>query len=131
VEKVRENLRVAHICQKSYADKKRRELTFAVGDRVYLKVSPLQGTKRFLVKGKLASRYVGLYQITKKIGSLTYQLALPETLSGVHPVFYVSQLKRRGEPPFHSARCCGVTTLSERLHGRRKLISGRSTLTYS
>jgi hypothetical protein len=40
VEKVRENLRIVQSRQKSYANK-RRELTFAVGDRVYLKVSPL------------------------------------------------------------------------------------------
>jgi hypothetical protein len=40
-EKVRENLRITQSRQKSYADKRRRELTFAVGDRVYLKVSPL------------------------------------------------------------------------------------------
>jgi hypothetical protein len=94
VEKVRENLRIAQSRQKSYADKRRSELTFAVGDRVYLKVSPLRGTKRFLVKGKLALRYVGPYQITKRIGSLTYQLTLPETMTGVHPVFHVSQLKK-------------------------------------
>jgi hypothetical protein len=94
VEKVRENLRITQSRQKSYADKRRRELTFAVGGRVYLKVSPLRGTKRFLVKGKLAPRYVGSYQITKRIGSLTYQLALPETIAGVHPVFHVSQLKK-------------------------------------
>jgi hypothetical protein len=94
VEKVCENLRITQSRQKSYADKRRRELTFAVGGRVYLKVSPLRGTKRFLVKGKLAPRYVGSYQITKRIGSLTYQLALPETMAGVHPVFHVSQLKK-------------------------------------
>jgi hypothetical protein len=41
VEKVCENLRVAQSRQKSYADKRRRELIFAVGDCVYLKVSPL------------------------------------------------------------------------------------------
>jgi transposase InsO family protein len=89
VEKVRENLRFAQSRQKSYADKRRRELTFAVGDRVYLKVSPLRGTKSFLVKGKLATRYVGQYPITRRIGSLAYQLALPETMAGVHPVFHV------------------------------------------
>jgi hypothetical protein len=64
IEKVRENLKVAQSRQKSYADKRRRELTFAVGNRVYLKVSPLRGTKTFLVKGKLAPRYVGPYPIT-------------------------------------------------------------------
>jgi hypothetical protein len=94
VEKVRENLRVAQSRQKSYADKRRRDLTFAVGDSVYLKVSPIRGTKRFLVKGKLAPRYVGPYQITKRIGSLAYQLALPEAMLGVHPMFHVSQLKK-------------------------------------
>jgi hypothetical protein len=93
VEKVRENLRIAQSRHKSYADK-RRELTFPVGDRVYLKVSPLGGTKRFLVKGKLAPRYIGSYQITKRIGSLAYQLALPKIMAGVHPVFHVSQLKK-------------------------------------
>jgi hypothetical protein len=89
VEKVRENLRIAQSRQKSYADK-RRELTFAVGDKVYFKVSPLRGTKMFLVKGKLAPRYVGSYPITRGIGSLAYQLALLEAMAGVHPVFHVS-----------------------------------------
>jgi hypothetical protein len=93
VEKVSENVRITQSHQKSYADK-RRELTFAVRERVYLKVSPLRGTKRFLVNGKLAPRYVGPYQITKRIESLAYQLALPETMAGVHPMFHVSQLKK-------------------------------------
>jgi hypothetical protein len=59
-----------------------------------LKVPPLRGTKRFLVKGKLAPRYVGPYQITKRIGILAYQLVLPKTMTGVHPVFHMSQLKK-------------------------------------
>jgi hypothetical protein len=46
------------------------------------------------VKGKLAPRYVGSYPITRRIGRLAYQLALPETMAGVHPVFHVSQLKK-------------------------------------
>jgi hypothetical protein len=46
------------------------------------------------VKGKLAPRYVGPYQITKRIRSLAYQLVLPETMAGVHPVFHVSHLKK-------------------------------------
>jgi hypothetical protein len=93
VGKLRENLRIAQSRQKSYADKRRRDLTFAVGDNVYLNVSPLRGTKRFLVKGKLAPRYVGLYQITKRIGNLAYQLTLPEAMAEVHLLFHVSQLK--------------------------------------
>jgi hypothetical protein len=46
---VRENLRVAQSRQKSYADQMRRELSFEVGDFVYLKVSPMRGLHRFKV----------------------------------------------------------------------------------
>ena len=94
VAKVRENLKIAQSRQKSYADKRRRELTFEVGDHVYLKVSPLWGTRRFHVKGKLAPRYVGPYTIIQRFGDLAYKLQLSEELAGVHPVFHVSQLRK-------------------------------------
>jgi hypothetical protein len=58
VQQVRENLRVAQTRQKSYADVRRRDLTFAVGDHVYLKVSPMRGIRKFNVRGKLAPRYI-------------------------------------------------------------------------
>ena len=59
VTKVRENVKIAQTREKSYADKRRRDLNFKVGDYVYLKVSPLRGTVRFHIKGKLAHRFVG------------------------------------------------------------------------
>jgi hypothetical protein len=46
---VRENLRVAQSRQKSYIDHRRRELSFEVGDFVYLKVSPMRGLCHFKV----------------------------------------------------------------------------------
>jgi hypothetical protein len=46
---VRENLQVAQSRQKSYADHRRRELSFEVGEFVYLKVSPMGGLHRFKV----------------------------------------------------------------------------------
>jgi hypothetical protein len=91
---VRENLKAAQSRQRSYADTRRRELSFEVGDYVYLKVSPIRGTKRFGVKGKLAPRYIGPYQIQARRGEVTYQLSVPENLSAVHDVFHVSQLKK-------------------------------------
>ncbi|WVZ53909.1 hypothetical protein U9M48_004795 [Paspalum notatum var. saurae] len=94
VAKVRENLRIAQNRQKSYADKRRRELTFDEEEFVYLKVSPLCDTKRFHTRGKLAPRYIGPFRIAKKVGDLAYELELPEHLSGVHPVFHVSQLHK-------------------------------------
>jgi hypothetical protein len=91
---VRENVKAAQSRQRSYADARRRELSFEVGDYVYLKVSPIRGTKRFGVKGKLAPRYIEPYQILARHGELAYQLSLLENLSTVHDVFHVSQLKK-------------------------------------
>jgi hypothetical protein len=65
-----------------------------VGDYVYLKVSPIRGTKRFKVKGKLAPRYIGPYQIQARRGEVAYQLSLLENMFAVHNVFHVSQLKK-------------------------------------
>jgi hypothetical protein len=91
---VRENLRIAQSRQKSYADKRRWELKFDVGDHVYLKVSPIRGTRRFRVRGKLTPRYIGPYPVIKKIGVVAYKLKLPERLTDVHDVFHVSQLRK-------------------------------------
>ena len=74
VTKVRENLKIAQSRQKSYTDKRWRELVFEVGDQVYLKVSPLRGTRRFHVKGKLAPRCIGPYSVIQRIGELAYKL---------------------------------------------------------
>src|SRR6187455_1380263 len=94
VQVIRQNLKVAQSRQKSYADVRRRDLGFAVGDFVYLKVSPMRGVKRFNVKGKLAPRYIGPFQILERKGEVAYLLGLPERLAGVHDVFHVSQLKK-------------------------------------
>jgi hypothetical protein len=63
-----------------------------VGEHVYLRVSPLRGTKRFHVKGKLSPRYVGPYPIVKIIRKVSYKLELPPEVTGVHPMFHVSHL---------------------------------------
>jgi hypothetical protein len=54
----------------------------------------MKSVKRFNIKGKLAPRYVGPFKILKRCGEVAYQLELPESLSGVHDVFHVSQLKK-------------------------------------
>jgi hypothetical protein len=91
---IRESLRVAQSRQKSYADHRRRELIFEVGDFVYLKVSPMKGLCHFKVRDKLAPRFIGPFKILEKRGEVAYQLGLPPQLSDVHDVFHVSQLKK-------------------------------------
>jgi hypothetical protein len=119
VQMVCESLKVAQSRQKSYADKRRRDLSFGIGDFVYLKVSPMRGTCRFRVKGKLAPRYVGPFKIIDRKGEVAYQLELPPQLSDVHDVFHVSQLKKcSGVPeeqlPMEYLDLGGDLTYSER-----------------
>ncbi|KAM6542984.1 hypothetical protein CsatB_029777 [Cannabis sativa] len=80
--------------QKSYADPKRRDVEFQVGDFVFLRVSPMKGIRRFGKKGKLSPRFIGPFEILEKVGQVAYRLALPPALSGVHNVFHVSMLRK-------------------------------------
>jgi hypothetical protein len=91
---VRENLRITQSREKSYVDHRGRELSFEVGDFVYLKVSPMRGMHHFKVRGKLALRFIGPFKILEKRGEVAYQLQLSPQLSDVHDVFHVSKLKK-------------------------------------
>ena len=70
VKLIRDRLKVAQSKQKSYAGSKHKEVTYEIGDRVYLRVSPLRGVKCFGVKGKLAPRFVGPYRILERMGEV-------------------------------------------------------------
>ncbi|GKC81100.1 putative reverse transcriptase domain-containing protein [Tanacetum coccineum] len=91
---IKEKLKAARDHQKSYADKRRKQLEFEVGDRVLLKVSPGKGIVHFRKKGKLAPKYVGPFKILERIGPVAYRLRLPEELSSVHDTFHLSNLKK-------------------------------------
>ncbi|GKA21826.1 putative reverse transcriptase domain-containing protein [Tanacetum coccineum] len=92
--KIRDCMQAAHDRQKSYADKRRRPLEFEVGDKVMLKVAPWKGVMRFGKHGKLNPRYIGTFQIIKRIGPVAYRLELHQELSRVHNVFHVCNLKK-------------------------------------
>ncbi|KAI3783483.1 hypothetical protein L1987_42567 [Smallanthus sonchifolius] len=91
---IRNRMAAARDHQKSYADKRRKPLEFQVGDKVQLKVSPWKGVIRFGKRGKLNPRYVGPFEIVKRIGPVAYQLNLLDEFNGVHNVFHVSNLKK-------------------------------------
>ena len=101
VKLIRHRLKAAQDRQKSYADPKRREVNFSVGDRVFLKVSPWKGVMRFGRKGKLSPRFIGPYEVIEKVGSLAYRLALPVELAQIHNVFHVCNLRRYVSDPSH------------------------------
>src|SRR6266487_2394414 len=112
VEKVRliqERLKTAQSRQKSYADNRRRELEFEVGDFVFLKLSPRKGIVRLGRRAKLNPRYVGPYEITERVGEVAYRLRLPPTITSIHDVFHVSQLKKYYRDPSHVIQPDDVT----------------------
>lgn len=90
---IKEMMKEAHDRHKSYADRQRKDLEFAVGDVVFVKVSPMNGFVRFRKPGKLASRFSGPL-IVKRIGSLACRVELSERLLEVHNVFDVSHLTK-------------------------------------
>ena len=98
---IRQRLLTAQSRQKSYADRRRRDLEFEVGEHVFLKVSPTKGVMRFGQRGKLAPRFIGPFEILQKVGPVAYRLALPPALASIHDVFHVSMLRRYIRDPSH------------------------------
>src|SRR3954471_22598056 len=96
---VRDQLKAAQCRQKSYYDRHHRQESYHLDEKAYLRVTPLKGTQRFSIKGKLAPRYIGPFCILAKRGQVAYQLELPPHHSRLHDVFHVSQLRHCFKDP--------------------------------
>ena len=101
VKMIRERLKVATDKQKSYADMKRKDIRYEIGEKVFLKVSPWKKVMRFGKKGELSPRFIGPYEVIEKVGPIAYRLALPPDLEKIHNVFHVSMLRRYRSDPSH------------------------------
>ncbi|GJR65599.1 putative reverse transcriptase domain-containing protein [Tanacetum coccineum] len=91
---IKQRMQAARDRQKSYINLKRKPMEFQVGDRVMLKVLPWKGVVCFGKRGKLNNRYVGPFKVLEKVGSVAYNLELPQELNRVHNTFHVSNLKK-------------------------------------
>jgi hypothetical protein len=87
----KENLLASQQRQKTYADKKRQDISFKVGDKVLLSTKNLSVMKG--ASKKLLPRFIGPFSITKEVNEVAYKLDLPKQLK-IHNVFHVSLLRK-------------------------------------
>jgi hypothetical protein len=136
VRRIQDNLKATKSRQETYANKRCRPLEFDVGDHVYLRVSPMKGVKRFWVKGKLASRYIGPCPILEKCGTMAYKLDLPPCGPACQPSCpnVSAQIMRqhidRGTTAFSTATLPASTTsrgYKRRTPGRGFFLSASTT----
>jgi len=90
VKLIQKMMKASQSRHKSYADQSRRHLEFVVGDHVFLRITPTTGVGRAIRSRKLSPKFLGPYQILRKIRPVAYEIALPPQLSYLHSVFHVS-----------------------------------------
>jgi len=120
------NISSAQQRQKTYADKKRRDHPFKVGDQVMLAARQNQLPPG--LSSKLSAKYYGPFPVIAAIGDRAFKLELPESVN-IHPVFHVSQLKpyvssvncvKQIEPPPVYADKAGGVYEVESIVGKKK-----------
>ena len=69
-----------------------------MGDHVFLNVMPKKGVVRFGKRGKLSPRFIGPFDVLKRVGTVAYSLMLPQNF---HAIFHVSMLQKYAPDPTH------------------------------
>ena len=98
---IQQRLKASSDRQRSYANLKRKDIEYEVGDKIFLKVSLWKKILRFGRKGKLSPRFIGPFKILERVGPMAYRLALPMELAKLHDVFHVSILWRYRSDTWH------------------------------
>ena len=67
VKMIQEKMKASQSRQKSYHDKRRKDIEFQVGDHLFFRVNLVTGVGRSLKCRKLTSRFVGPFEIVEKV----------------------------------------------------------------
>ena len=89
---IEKNLEENQGTHKCYVDNPKQYSVFEFGDYVILKFAywvklRYLEVENLLRKGKLSPRFVGLFEILERVGTLAYKVALPPSLFKIHNVF--------------------------------------------
>jgi hypothetical protein len=98
-------------------DAHRTNLSYEVGDQVFIRIRPNKSTIWFEKGKRLSPLFIGPFRIQDKIGPVAYRLVLPPHLHKTHNVFHVSIL------------CHYVADKSHKLNWKELQVSNVGTLT--
>ena len=96
-----------------YENQKRKDVNLTVGQRVFLNTRNLSSIHFKRKEEKFHERYCGPFTIVAKVGTYTYKLELPKSMSRLHPVFHVALLHRAVDNPPEFQLRKGPTKVSE------------------
>ncbi|KAL4196367.1 hypothetical protein AMTRI_Chr04g245810 [Amborella trichopoda] len=92
---LKNQLQTAQNHMKKFYDAHWTDMSFEVGEFVYLRLQPHRQVSVALCKNvKLSPRYYGSFGIIQKVRTVAYKLN-PPSESRIHPVFHISYLKKK------------------------------------
>jgi hypothetical protein len=98
--KIKKNLKEAQDGKKCYADKRKKNREFKVGEYAFMKLKLKKISFKLRSCTKLASRFCGPFEVLDRIRLVAYMLAL-DTSMNMHNAFHISLLKKYVHDPNH------------------------------
>ena len=110
---IKQRLKEAQDCQKSYADAKHLDRSYEKGNRVFIHVRPKKSPFKYGKGAKLSPRFVGPFEILERVRQVAYKLKLPSHLGKTHDVFHISILRHYIPYPSHVLKLEGLQVSKE------------------
>lgn len=89
VQMIQDKMKASQNKQKTYHDKRRKDIEFQVDNHMFFRVNHITGVGRSFKCRKLTLRFIGPFEIIEKVGAVAYRIALPPSLSNLHDLFHI------------------------------------------